>query len=41
MKKLGVTHLGQTVEIRNIRARVMGFTEGIRTFTTSPLIFTS
>ena len=41
MKKLGVTHLGQTVEIRNIRARVVGFTKGIRTFTTSPLIFTS
>jgi putative ABC transport system permease protein len=40
-KKLGVTHLGQTVEIRNVRARVVGFTEGIRTFTTSPLVFTS
>ena len=40
-RKLGVTHLGQTVEIRDIRARVVGFTEGIRTFTTSPLVFTS
>jgi len=41
MQKLGVTHLGQTVEIRNIRARVVGFTKGIRTFTTAPLVFTS
>ena len=40
-RKLGVTHLGQTVEIRDVRARVVGFTEGIRTFTTSPLVFTS
>ena len=39
--KLGVTHLGQSLEIRGIRARVVGFTEGIRTFTTSPLVFTS
>ena len=39
--KLGVTRLGETVEIRGIRARVVGFTRGIRTFTTSPLIFTS
>lgn len=39
--KLGVTHLGQTVEIRGIRARIIGFTQGIRTFTTAPLVFTS
>ncbi len=39
--KLGIERVGQTVEIRNIRARVVGFTKGIRTFTTSPLIFTS
>ena len=39
--KLGVTHLGQAVEIRGVRARVVGFTAGIRTFTTSPLVFTS
>lgn len=39
--KLVVTHLGQTVEMRGRRARVVGFTHGIRTFTTSPLIFTS
>lgn len=40
-EKLGVTHLGQVVEIDGRRARVAGFTRGIRTFTTSPLIFTS
>jgi putative ABC transport system permease protein len=39
--KLGVTHLGQVVEIRGRRARVAGFTRGIRTFTTAPLVFTS
>jgi putative ABC transport system permease protein len=40
-KKLGVTHLGQVIEIRGHRARVIGFTRGIRTFTTSPAVFTS
>jgi putative ABC transport system permease protein len=40
-KKLGVTHLGQVCEIRGHRARVVGFTEGIRTFTTAPTVFTS
>ena len=39
--KLGATHLGQTVEIRGVRARVVGFTQGIRTFTTAPLVFAS
>lgn len=39
--KLGITHLGQSVEIRDHRARVVGFTSGIRTFTTSPTVFTS
>jgi putative ABC transport system permease protein len=39
--KLGVTHLWQTVELRGVRARVVGYTEGIRTFTTSPLVFAS
>ena len=39
--KLGVTHLGQVVEIRGHRARVVGFTRGIRTFTTAPPVFTS
>lgn len=40
-KKLGVTKLGQIVEIAGRRARVVGFTRGIRTFTTSPVAFTS
>lgn len=39
--KLGVTHIGQTVEIRGRRARVAGFTRGIRSFTTAPYVFTS
>jgi putative ABC transport system permease protein len=39
--KLGVTHLGQVAEIRGQRARVVGFTRGIRTFTTAPPVFTS
>ena len=39
--KLGITHLGQSVEILGRRARVVGFSNGIRTFTTSPAVFTS
>lgn len=39
--KLDVTHLGQIVEISNRRARVVGFTSGIRTFTQSPYVFTT
>jgi len=40
-EKLGVTHLDQVVEIQNHRARVVGFTQGIRSFTTTPYVFTS
>jgi putative ABC transport system permease protein len=40
-EKLGVTEIGQTVEIRGYRAKVVGFTRGIRSFTTSPPVFTS
>jgi putative ABC transport system permease protein len=40
-EKLGVHALGQIVEINSQRARVVGFTEGIRTFTQSPYIFTT
>jgi putative ABC transport system permease protein len=40
-KKLGITHLGQVFEINGYRARVVGTTHGIRSFTTSPYIFTS
>jgi putative ABC transport system permease protein len=39
--KLGVTHLGQVFEIRGHRARVVGFTQGIRAFTTTPYVFTT
>ena len=40
-KKLGVAKVGDTVEINGRRARVVGFTRGIRTFTQSPYVFTS
>ncbi len=40
-EKLGITYIGQVVEINNRRARVVGFTRGIRSFTTSPYVFTS
>lgn len=40
-EKLGITGLGQTVEINDRRARVVGFTSGIRSFTTSPFVYTS
>jgi putative ABC transport system permease protein len=39
-QKLGVDRLNQTVEINGRRARVVGFTRGIRSFTTSPYVFT-
>lgn len=37
--KLGVTHVGETIEIMRHRARVVGITSGIRTFTQSPYVF--
>ena len=40
-EKLGVTRVGEVFEINHRRARVVGFTRGIRAFTTSPYIFTS
>jgi putative ABC transport system permease protein len=40
-QKLGVTHLGQVVEMNGHRARIVGFTRGIRAFTTSPYVFTT
>jgi len=40
-KKLGVTKVGETFEINGRRARVVGFTRGIRAFTTTPYVFTS
>jgi len=41
LKKLGISGIGDTVEIGRRRARVVGLTRGIRTFTTSPAVFTS
>lgn len=38
--KLGVDRLGTETEIRGLRARVVGITQGIRSFTTSPWVFT-
>ncbi len=40
-EKLGIHHLGETVEIYGHRARVVGFTQGIRTFTQAPYVFAS
>jgi putative ABC transport system permease protein len=40
-QKLGVSRVGQIVEIMNRRARVVGITSRIRTFTQSPYVFTS
>jgi len=40
-QKLGVTGLGQVVEINSHRVRIVGFTHGIRSFTTSPYVFMS
>lgn len=41
MAKLGIKDMGQRVEINRRRARVVGLTHGIRSFTTSPYVFTS
>jgi putative ABC transport system permease protein len=40
-EKLGVKELGELFEIRGKRARIVGFTRGIRSFTTSPYVFTT
>lgn len=39
--KLGVHAIGDMVEINEYRAKVVGFTNGIRAFTTSPYVFTT
>lgn len=41
LEKLGVSRLGEEAEIVSRRARVVGFTLGIRSFTTSPYVFTA
>ncbi|MEO5923273.1 MAG: FtsX-like permease family protein [Bryobacteraceae bacterium] len=40
-KKLGVEKIGDTLELNNKRVRVVGFTSGIRSFTTAPYVFAS
>ncbi len=40
-EELGVGQIGDTAEINGVRARVAGFTRGIRSFTTTPFVFTS
>ena len=40
-QKLGITHVGQVIEINNHRMRIAGITHGIRTFAQSPYIFAS
>jgi putative ABC transport system permease protein len=40
-QKLGVSHVGQTVEVGNRHSRVVGMTSKIRTFTQSPYVFTT
>jgi len=40
-QKLGTDRIGQVFELNGRRARVVGFTRGIRAFTTTPYVFTS
>jgi putative ABC transport system permease protein len=40
-EKLGVTQVGEVFEVNGRRARIVGFTRGIRAFTTTPYVFTS
>ncbi len=40
-QKLGVSQVGELFEIGGHRARIVGFTHGIRSFTTSPYVFTT
>ncbi len=40
-QKLGVTRVGEVFDVGGHRARVVGFTRGIRSFTTSPYVFTT
>jgi putative ABC transport system permease protein len=39
--RLGVTGIGDSTEIRDQKAQVMAITSGIRSFTTTPYVFTS
>ena len=39
--RLGITRIGESTEIREQRAQVLAITSGIRSFTTTPYVFTS
>ena len=39
-KKLGIDHVGHVTEVNGVRAQVVAMTRGIRSFTTSPIVFT-
>lgn len=41
LEKLGVKGVGDSIEINQRRARIVGLTQGIRSFTTSPYVYTS
>lgn len=41
LEKLGIQGRGDVIEIAGHRARIVALTEGVRSFTTSPLVFTS
>jgi putative ABC transport system permease protein len=41
LKELGITGMGDTGQINGNRVKVAGLTEGIRSFTTSPFVFTT
>lgn len=40
-QKLSVNQIGDRFEINNFRAKVVGFTSGLRAFTTAPYVFTT
>ncbi len=41
LEDLGVTAVGDTAQVRENRVRVAGFTDGIRSFTVTPFVFTT
>ena len=41
LSKLGIKGMGSTAEITGRRARIVGLTRGIRSFTTAPYVYTS
>jgi len=41
LRDLGITSVGDTAQIGSSRVRISGFTDGIRSFTVSPYVFTT